>query len=85
MMVNMPVEAINEYCINCPELEIDIYTKETGGGIVLDEKGKPQEQPRVIQNMLQCAHYNQCMWKVQNVLKKAKTASKTPAKKTKRT
>ena len=28
MTINMPVEAMNEKCINCPELEIDVFTKE---------------------------------------------------------
>ena len=28
MNVNMPVQVMNEKCLNCPELEIDIYTKE---------------------------------------------------------
>lgn len=28
MTVNMPVQAMNEKCLNCPELELDVFTKE---------------------------------------------------------
>ena len=56
MMVNMPVEAMNEKCVNCPELEIDIVTTELYG-ISYDNTN---QTTTTFYNYLKCKHCDRC-------------------------
>lgn len=51
MMVNMPVEAINERCLSCPELDIEVSTLE----LCTDYTGD-----RVYSNYIRCSHLDRC-------------------------
>ena len=55
----MPVECYGECCINCPELEIDIVTKETYD---LEKVGETNTQVKTVkfENTLRCPHLDRC-------------------------
>lgn len=59
MLVNMPVEAIGERCLTCPELEIDITTNELYG-LTASGDGTTAVMNTVYNNSLKCTHYNRC-------------------------
>ena len=58
MMVNVPVELIDEACLHCPELDIDIFTKEVDGHMV----GNDGEVKAVheVTNRCKCSSYDKC-------------------------
>ena len=59
MTIQMPVECYGECCINCPELEIDIVTKETYD---LEKVGETNTQVKTVkfENTLRCPHLDRC-------------------------
>ena len=89
MIINMPVECYGECCINCPELEIDIITKENYE-LEMPEEGKTAVKVAKFENTLRCPHVNRCRIIFENskngnnVITKTvnSKASKAPAKKT---
>ena len=58
-IINMPVEAISEKCLTCPELEIDIITKEHYD-LVAPEEGATEVKKATYENILKCTHCNRC-------------------------
>lgn len=59
MIINMPVEVVGEFCANCPELDLDIFTKEN---YVLDSKkdGETNLKDVTCQNILKCKYCARC-------------------------
>lgn len=58
-IVRMPVKAMGEYCINCPELDIDIVTKEQYE-LEVPEEGRTQVKTAKYENVLRCKHCDRC-------------------------
>ena len=59
MKVNMPVEAMGEYCLTCPELDIDILTKENYK-LETVEDGITKIRVAIYENTLRCKHCDRC-------------------------
>ena len=58
MTINMPVEAMNEKCINCPELEIDVFTKEKYDMKKISE-GRTISAISGFDNVLKCKNWDE--------------------------
>jgi Zn-finger nucleic acid-binding protein len=59
MIINMPVEVLGEYCANCPDLDIDVFTKEEYKlSSVAD--GETELNNMMITNILKCKYCNRC-------------------------
>lgn len=96
MIVNMPVEAISEACLTCPELSIDIFTKENYE-LEIPEEGITRVKQSRYENTLICKHYNRCKVILEHnqevkkhinktsTEKSVKKTTKVPAKKTVKT
>lgn len=82
MIINMPVEAMSEACLTCPELDIDIFTKENYE-LEMPEEGITRVKQSRYENTLRCKHCERCKvilehQEAKEPLKKiTKTASKT--------
>ena len=59
MIVKMPVVALNEKCVNCPELEIDIHTIEDYTMETVED-GVTEVKSATYTNTLMCAHCDRC-------------------------
>ena len=59
MKVNMPVEAMGEYCLTCPELDIDIVTMESYK-LETVEDGVTKIKVSTYKNNLKCKHCERC-------------------------
>lgn len=62
--VKMPVIAINDHCIECPDLDIGVAQKEISFGT------DPFE--RVVENTIYCKHYERCKFIYSNLTKSDK-------------
>ena len=81
MTVNMPVEAINERCLKCPELDIDITTIENYG---TNDEDKRVIEVKSYENRMRCKHVDRCRAVLyhEEMGKKEAPKKKAPAKKT---
>ena len=59
MIINMPVEAYSEKCITCPELDIDIITKEFYD-LEQVKEGDTKVKTARYENILKCKHCGRC-------------------------
>lgn len=84
MIINMPVEAMSEACLTCPELDIDIFTKENYE-LEMPEEGITRVKQSKYENTLICKHYNRCKVILEHSQEAKKPATKTTASKTKAT
>jgi len=85
MLINMPVDAISEACLTCPELEIDIVTKEFYE-LASPEEGTTEVKKITYENVLRCKHCHRCEIIFKHGSKqKTSTKSKTKPKTTKKT
>ncbi len=90
MVINMPVEVLNEKCLHCRDLELDVVTKEKYG---LDIYGDALTEPNakdgfVCENAIRCMHYDTCKWRAEHIFREEpakKTTSKVSAAKTSKT
>lgn len=81
MIINMPVEAMSEACLTCPELDIDIFTKENYE-LEMPEEGITRVKQSKYENTLRCKHCERCKVILEHQEAK-KPATKTTASKTK--
>lgn len=58
-MVNMPVEAISEKCLTCPELDVNVITTEHYE-LASPEEGATSVTKSTYENRLRCVHCNRC-------------------------
>ena len=77
MTINMPVEAMGDFCITCPELDIDILTSITYDIENVNETDTAVKTVKY-QNVLRCKHCDRC--KV--ILEHSSETKAKPAKKT---
>lgn len=82
MIINMPVEAMSEACLTCPELDIDIFTKENYE-LEMPEEGITRVKQSRYENTLICKHYSRCKVILEHSQEAKKPATKTAASKTK--
>ena len=58
MTVNLPVDAMSEKCINCPELELDVLTREKYELKAIDEKHTKSELTG-FENYIKCKNWDE--------------------------
>lgn len=80
-MINMPVEAISESCLTCPELEIDIYTKEQFD-LEIPEEGRSEVKSVKYENVLRCKHCDRCKVIFEHGMGETKKTTRKTTKKT---
>ena len=87
MIISMPVEAYSESCITCPELDIDIITKEFID-LEMPEEGRTSVKKATYTNTLRCKHCERCKVifnQAQQKEKKSSRATKSKSSSTTKT
>ena len=79
MTVNMPVEVLNERCVNCPDLEVDTITHENYDILKVDEDGSIQ-QVNKFESRLRCTHCDECRLRYETVFKEPEQKPKKPTR-----
>ena len=59
MIIQMPVEVLGEYCANCPDLDIDVFTKEEFKLLSVAD-GETELNNTTITNILKCKYCDRC-------------------------
>lgn len=81
MKMMMPVEVICEKCANCPEIDINTFTKSNIILTGVNDKTGTVENKIVSETTLRCANYEKCQAIYDAVFKETKEEkSKSPAK-----
>lgn len=74
MKIKMDVELLNEKCVNCKDLEIDVVTKTFTGLDAYDDDPEVVKKDFSCTNELRCAHFQDCRWRYEHVMQEEKKA-----------
>lgn len=76
MKIKMDVELLNEKCVNCKDLELDVMTTMSTGIEAYSDNPDEAKNASVCTNELRCAHFQECKWRYEHIMKEDKPEEK---------